>query len=247
MHVLYTGTGTGDTMARIVGRLKGRQVANAKPKRGKDWALIPDGGNLYLQVTRGKEDHIARGWTFKYELAGRRREMGLGPVHTVSLAEARAKARDLRQQLLEGIDPLEARQKVRQVLLAERARTVTFKQVAEMYLDLHLDSFQNAKHQQQWKNTLGTYVYPKIGSLAVADVDPPSYFSISFSRCGKRKRKRRRAFGVASSVSSTTRPRPVSDQVTTRPLTSRSPCQSNPRSRRSGITLPCPMPSCPHS
>ena len=100
--------------------------------------------------------------------------MGLGPVHTVSLAEAKAKARDLRQQLLEGIDPLEARQKVRQVLLAERARTVTFKQVAEMYLDLHLDSFQNAKHQQQWKNTLGTYVYRTIGSLAVADVDPPS-------------------------------------------------------------------------
>jgi integrase len=159
-------------MARIVGRLIGRQVANAKPKRGKDWAVIPDGGNLYLQATRGKEGHISRSWLFKYEIAGRRHEIGLGPLHTISLGEARAKARDLRKQLVDGVDPLMERRKQRQALLAERAKTVTFKQVAEQYLDLHLDSFKNAKHRAQWRSTLETYVHPKIGHMTVADIGP---------------------------------------------------------------------------
>src|SRR5262245_55930133 len=159
-------------MARIVGRLIGRQVANAKPKRGKDWAVIPDGGNLYLQCTRGKEGHISRSWLFKYEIAGKRHEIGLGPLHTIGLAEARDRARDLRKQLLEGVDPLMERRKQRQALLAERAKTVTFKQVAEQYLDLHLGSFKNAKHRAQWRSTLETYVYPKIGHITVADIGP---------------------------------------------------------------------------
>src|SRR6516225_2349599 len=124
--------------ARIVGRLKSRQIANAKPPRGKDSIDISDGGNLLLQVTRGKGGHIRRSWTFKYELAAKRHELGLGPVHTIGLAEARDRARAMRQ----------------------------------MYLDLHLDSFKNTKHRYQWRATLATYVYPKIGAMTVADIGP---------------------------------------------------------------------------
>jgi Phage integrase central domain/Arm DNA-binding domain len=158
-------------MARIVGRLSSRQVATAKPPRGKDRAVIPDGGNLYLQLVAGK-DATSRSWVFKYELVGQRHELGLGPLHTVSLAEARAEARELRQQLLKGTDPLIERRKQRQALLAERAKAVTFKQVAEDYLKLHLDSFKNSKHRQQWANTLRDYAYPKLGHMSVADVGP---------------------------------------------------------------------------
>jgi integrase len=166
--------------ARIVGRLKSRQVANARPPRGKDWAVIPDGGNLYLQATRGKGGHVRRSWLFKYEIGGNRKqklkavrhEIGLGPLHTVSLAEARDKARTLRQQLLEGVDPIVERRKREQALIAERARTVTFKQVAEQYLDLHLDSFRNAKQRAQWASTLKTYAFPKLGHMTVADISP---------------------------------------------------------------------------
>lgn len=158
--------------ARIVGRLKSRQVANAKPPRGNDRIDIPDGGNLLLQVTRGKGGHIRRSWTFKYELAGARHELGLGPTHTVGLAEARDKARAMRHMLLDGLDPLVERRKRQQALIAERAKAVTFKQVAQAYLDLHLDSFKNAKHRWQWGATLATYAYPKIGTMAVADIGP---------------------------------------------------------------------------
>jgi integrase len=159
-------------MARIVGRLKGRQVANAKPKQGRDWALIPDGGNLYLQVTRGTEGHVSRSWCFKYESAGKRHEIGLGPLHTIGLAEAREKAKALRAQLLDGLDPLTERRKQRQAQIVERAKSVTFKSVAEDYLKLHIDEFKNAKHQAQWRSTLATYVHPKIGSMTVADIGP---------------------------------------------------------------------------
>jgi integrase len=165
-------------MARIVGRLNSRQVANAKPPKGKRSIVIGDGGNLLLQATLGKEGNVRRSWLFKYELAGRRREMGLGPLHTVGLAEARDKARQLRRQLLEGVDPVAERRKQRQALIAERARTVTFKAVADMYLDLHLDSFRNAKHRQQWRSTLDQYVHSQIGGMAVADVDSPSILKI---------------------------------------------------------------------
>jgi len=170
---------------RIVGRLKAKQVSNAAPPKGKDWVIIPDGGNLYLQATRGKDDHIRHSWLFKYEIAGKRREMGLGPLHTIGLADAREKATDLRKQLLSGIDPLAEKIKQRQALIAERAKAVTFKQVAEGplpdqededqrggYLGLHLGEFKNAKHRYQWLATLKTYVYPKIGSMVVADIAP---------------------------------------------------------------------------
>ena len=158
--------------ARIVGRLKARQVANAKPPKGKDRIDIPDGDNLLLQCTRGKEGHIRRSWTFKYELADKRHELGLGATHTVSLAEARDKARTMRQMLLDGLDPLIERRKREQQLIAERAKAVTFREVAQAYLDLHLDFFKNAKHRYQWRATLATYVYPKIGVMTVADIGP---------------------------------------------------------------------------
>jgi integrase len=160
-------------MARILGRLTARKVATAKPKRGKDWALIPDGGNLLLQVTRGRQGQIRRSWIFRFQLGFRRREMGLGPFPDVSLAQARTKAHVLRAQLRDDVDPLEARQQRRRALLAERARTVTFRECAEMYLKLHMAGWRNPKHAQQWPNSLRDYVYPQLGSIAVADIDAP--------------------------------------------------------------------------
>jgi integrase len=157
---------------RIVARLKARQVANAKPPEGKDRIDIADGGNLLLQCSRGEGGHIRRSWVFKYALDGKRHELGLGSTHTISLAEARDEALALRKLLLKGIDPLTERRKRRQELIAERAKAVTFKDVANAYLDLHLDTFKNAKHRQQWGTTLATYVHPKIGSMAVADIGP---------------------------------------------------------------------------
>src|ERR1700730_17609302 len=99
---------------RIVGRLKGRQVATIKPPKERRSVVVADGGNLFLQATIGRAGNIRRSWVFRYELGGQRHEIGLGPLHTVSLQTARAKARDLRQQLLDHVDPLTERRKERQ-------------------------------------------------------------------------------------------------------------------------------------
>jgi Arm domain-containing DNA-binding protein len=93
-------------MPRTVGRLSPVQVRNAKPPQGRSSILFADGGNLYLQCTIGRERQIRRSWVFKYEFGGKRREMGLGATHTRGLGEAREKARILRLQILDGIDPL---------------------------------------------------------------------------------------------------------------------------------------------
>jgi integrase len=162
---------------RIVGRLTSRRVNTAKPKAGRPALVIGDGGGLWLQVTRGEGDHLRRSWTFRYEINGRRREMGLGPLHTNGLAEARAKAKTLRQQLVDGIDPLEAREAERRARLAAQMRAVTFQDCAEQYLDLHADGW-GADHHHQWRASLRTYVYPLIGKLAVADIDTAAVMKI---------------------------------------------------------------------
>jgi hypothetical protein len=130
-----------DVASRIVGKLGARRVATIRPPNRRKAGVAADGGNLYLQITTGNHGNISRSWVFRYELLGQRREMGLGPLHTLNLRKARLKARELREQLLNNIDPLVERQKARQALIAERAKTVTFEKVATMYFDLHADSW----------------------------------------------------------------------------------------------------------
>src|SRR6516164_4551051 len=81
-----------------------------------------DGGGLWLQVTPSG----ARTWLFRFRSNGRARAMGLGPLHTISLAEARTKAREARQLRLEGIDPIEARNAKRAEAKLEVAKSMTF-------------------------------------------------------------------------------------------------------------------------
>jgi hypothetical protein len=69
-------------------------------------------------------DRIRRSWVFRYELDGRRHDLGLGPAHTLSLVDAREKAKSLRQQLLDGIDPLEAKQQAKRARLARLAAEI---------------------------------------------------------------------------------------------------------------------------
>jgi integrase len=162
---------------RMVGRLTSRRVNTARPKGGRQALLIGDGGGLWLQITRGEGDHLRRSWTFRYELNGKRREMGLGPLSTRGLAEARTRAKELRLLLLDNTDPLDAREAARRAKLAEAARTVTFQEAAKQFLGLHEGGW-GAAHRHQWHASLGAYVYPQIGALAVADVDQAAVMRI---------------------------------------------------------------------
>lgn len=149
-------------MARQIGRLSALTVGKIKKK-----GLYPDGGNLYLQVVVSG----AKSWIFRYMIDGRARNMGLGALNSVSLAVARDKAADCRKLLSSGIDPLKARKDDQAKAQLIAARSKTFKQCAESYIDAHKVGWRNEKHIWQWGNTLSRFVYPVIGDTPVQDVD----------------------------------------------------------------------------
>jgi integrase len=162
-------------MQRALKRLTAREVANAKPDADRWAVMIPDGGNLYLAVSRDKThpDRIHRSWVFRFELHGRRHDMGLGPTHTLDLADARAKAKALRQQLLDGTNPLAAKQQIKRDQLAKLAaeqRAMTFRQRSAACIASHEDGWSNAKHRTQWTQSLEDYAYPVLGDLSVDDI-----------------------------------------------------------------------------
>lgn len=149
-------------MARLIDKLSHLGVSKAtKP------GYYGDGGGLYLQVSSSG----SKSWVFRFTLAGKQREMGLGALHTVSLADARLKAKECRLLLLEGKDPLEARNAAKLAEALERAKMMTFDQCAAAYIEAHRGGWKNAKHASQWENTLKTYASPIIGKMPVALVD----------------------------------------------------------------------------
>ena len=128
------------------------------------------GSGLILQVAKGAGGDIKRSWLARYQLNGKRREMGLGAYPEIKLSQARERALDIRKQLAEGVDPIEARRIVRAEEKAKTAQTATFRDCAEGYIASHEPSWSNPKHRQQWRNTLKTYAYPIIGGQPVRDI-----------------------------------------------------------------------------
>ena len=129
--------------------------------------LYGDGGGLTLQISATG----AKSWLFRYMIAGKPFGMGLGPTHTVSLAEARHRALDARKLLLDDINPLAAKKQNRIAAALANAKMMTFDQCAEAYILAHKAEWKNAKHGDQWTNTLNTYASPFFGHLPVAEID----------------------------------------------------------------------------
>tara|TARA_R110002096_G_scaffold436056_1_gene666529 strand:+ start:90922 stop:92109 length:1188 start_codon:yes stop_codon:yes gene_type:complete len=126
-----------------------------------------DGAGLWLQVSK----YYTKSWIFRYTFDGKTRDMGLGSLNTISLARAREKARDARELIVDGIDPIEERKAKRVAQKLARAGAMTFKQSAQLYIEAHEPSWKNSKHISQWKNTLITYVYPVFGDTPVGQIE----------------------------------------------------------------------------
>ena len=129
--------------------------------------LHGDGGGLWLQITKTG----VKSWLFRFMVKGKAYGMGLGPLHSVTLAEARHKAANARRLLVEGINPLEERRRLHAQDAATRARTMSFAACSAQYIAAHRAAWKNAKHGEQWSSTLQTYVHPVIGKLPVGDID----------------------------------------------------------------------------
>jgi integrase len=162
IRVSHFDASDGDGSMARTGKLSAVEVAKAKGP-----AVLHDGGGLYLRAS----EKGTKSWVFRFQLDGKRRDMGLGPYPDISLAEARGRATEYRKLRHSGIDPLEAREAQRQTQRLSVARGHTFREVAEEFIVRNEVGWRNAKHRQQWRNTLTTYVYPIFGELSVAAID----------------------------------------------------------------------------
>ena len=148
---------------------KARELAPVEVKRLTTPGLYAVGGvaGLHLQVTKSG----ARSWILRATIGGKRRDLGLGGYPDVTLALAREKARDTREKIAQGIDPVAERQRLRSAALAERLRDMTFEKAAEAVVAKKQAEARNPKHGKQWASTLETYAYPVLGLMSVADIE----------------------------------------------------------------------------
>jgi len=148
---------------------KARELSALEVKRLVEPGFYSVGGvaGLHLQVTKTG----ARSWILRILVGNKRRDVGLGGYPDVQLAQARDKARDVREKVAQGIDPVAERQSARSALLAQQMRSITFKQAATEVIKKKQLEAGNIKHAQQWQNTLETYAFPVLGRMAVADIE----------------------------------------------------------------------------
>lgn len=141
-----------------MGKLSALAVKNLKePGR------YSDGEGLILKLAaQGRGS-----WVLRVQADGKRRDIGLGTLADVGLADARESARAIRKQMKAGIDVIAERKKVEVVI-------PTFREAAKTVHSEHKAAWKNGKHQDQWINTLETYAFPLIGSRLVSEIEGPT-------------------------------------------------------------------------
>lgn len=132
--------------------LSARKVETAGPGRHGD------GRGLFLYVKASG----ARSWVLRYQVMGKRHDLGLGPYPEVSLAMARDRALQARRMIQEGEDPIAKKR---------QTKPKTFKDAALELIESKRPGWKNAKHAAQWTSTLESYVFPSLGRMQVARVD----------------------------------------------------------------------------
>ena len=130
---------------------------------------------LHLRIVDG-----SRAWVLRVAVGNRideqgkvkihRRDIGLGSFPEVTLAEAREKARELKKQIRDGIDPLKAKQERLEALRIKNHRSKTFRECAKVVIANKTRELKNKKHIGQWSSTLATYIYPTLGDRVISTI-----------------------------------------------------------------------------
>lgn len=123
----------------------------------------PDGDGLALELNAKASGR----WVLRIQSNGKRRDIGLGSLKGVSLADAREAASIIRRKIAQGIDPVAERKQERQVI-------PTFQHAADLVHKEHQQGWKNGKHQKQWLATLQTYAYPSLGNRLVSKIEGPA-------------------------------------------------------------------------
>jgi len=145
------------------------RLSHLKIERAKQPGMYADGGGLYLRVAEGG----SKQWIYRYTTNGHNRDMGLGPLHLLTLAEARERARAAGKLRLDGVDPIAHKHAQRGAAIVAAAGAKTFKECAEGFIRDNEKKWTHPKHRRDWERTLVRFVFPTLGNLPVASIDTP--------------------------------------------------------------------------
>ena len=172
-----------------MGRVAGRALSAKQVETEKTIGYHADGlaVGLYLQVVAGankdsnqRPPSVTRSWVYRYTspTTKTRREIGLGSAAVRKLADARAIAAEHRLQVLNGIDPKDERDRNRAATIADKAKQITFEQAITECIKAKAPEWRNAKHAQQWTNTLTTYALPLLGKQPVNAINTDLIYEV---------------------------------------------------------------------
>jgi integrase len=155
-------------MPKLAKELSALAVKRLEHDGGKHNKVFSVGGvqGLMLQITPTG----SKSWLLRTPVGGKRRHIGLGGYPTVTLAQARERARAELEKVWQGVDPVEERKAQRSRLQAEQKRGLIFEKAVKKFLESKLTEFKNSKHRDQWHSTLTTYANPELGKMLVGDI-----------------------------------------------------------------------------
>ncbi len=155
-------------MPRVAKELSALDVKRLQhPGIGRNVTFAVGGvSGLLMQIT----PNGGRSWLLKTTVGNRRKEIGLGGFPDVTLAQARERAREAKDQIRRGVDPTEERRAAKAALTTAQRRGLSFADAVDKCLAAKLDAFKNPKHRDQWRNTLQTYAMPELGVMLVNEI-----------------------------------------------------------------------------
>jgi len=140
------------------------------PGDSKNPVAVPVGGvpGLLIQITPTD----AKTWILRTTIGNKRREVGLGGYKDVPLAQARERAREVKQMIWQGIDPIEKKRADKAALIKQQRRAMTFAEAVEQFLTDKAPTQGNMKAWAQWRSTLEAYAVPIIGNVPIENISP---------------------------------------------------------------------------
>jgi integrase len=158
--------------AKMAKALTAKRIAKLRKIPGR----YADGetAGLYLQVTTPPTIQRPRGaasWILRYQVGDKEHMLGIGSLSEFTLKEARDRAKLARQQLKDGVDPIDARKAAKAAAALEAARSKTFKECASEHYRSMESGWRSAAHAKEYWRSLENHALPMLGALAVSAID----------------------------------------------------------------------------
>ncbi len=155
---------------------KAKELSATEVRRLTEPGRYPVGGVAGLQLLVSQAG--GRSWVLRTLIGNKRRDIGLGGFPDVTLAGARQKAREMKDQIATGVDPVAEKKALRDAIRAAQAKGLTFKEAATRCHAARKDEYSNAKHRQDWINSLERHAFPVIGDLPVDAIELPHVLKV---------------------------------------------------------------------